>query len=98
MARAVLGEGLTWQTHSFTGRNPTYDSASAYDLAGLHLSIELTGSRARGEHAALSISHLTHNELLILVRSAAELVKTRRAGGTNDLVSPDSRPVPGRRT
>ncbi|MEV6987537.1 hypothetical protein AB0M95_40640 [Sphaerisporangium sp. NPDC051017] len=72
-------DGLSWSQGTDRGRAPGYERASAYDLAGLHIAVEFTESSANGDHAALTVSRLSHAELLTVIQTVADLINARRA-------------------
>ncbi|MEV6987178.1 hypothetical protein AB0M95_38785 [Sphaerisporangium sp. NPDC051017] len=71
--------GLSWSQGTDRGRAPGYERAGAYDLAGLHIAVEFTESSANGDHAAVTVSRLSHGELLTVIQTVADLINARRA-------------------
>ncbi|WP_019632486.1 hypothetical protein [Actinomadura atramentaria] len=77
-ARRPPNSGLSWSDRDEHGRPPAYDTATAHDLEGIGTAIAFRQSGTDHDLAELTISRLTHDELLTLVHTLAALTNERR--------------------
>lgn len=72
--------GLSWPDGPHGGRAPGYGRAGAHDLAGLSVAVEFT-EEIRGDLGAVTVSRLTHAELLTVIETIAALTGARETTG-----------------